>query len=490
MKPFIGRAFELDELRRLCARGHANLVILEGRRRIGKTRLVEEFARGQRFIGLTGLAPTGAADAQAQRDEFVRQLAAQTGVPRMTSDDWGTLFELLARETASGRVIVLLDEISWMAAGDPNFLGKLKTAWDVHLSKNPGLMLILCGSVSSWIQRNIVSSTAFLGRPSRDIKLDELTLPECNQFWPAKARVSTYEKLKILSVTGGVPRYLELIDVHSSAEDNVRDLLFTRTSALLKEFDFIFSDTFGARNGIYRKIIQTLVKGSASLTDVLKATGRTKTGDYSEYLDDMVCAGFVARDYTWNLATGDPSKLSHYRIKDNFIRFYLRYVAPNKSRIENGLFSHRSLGSLPGWETLLGLQFENLVVNNNRQVISRLRVPLEDVVFANPYFQRATKVQAGCQVDLGVQTRFNTLYVCEVKMSKTDIKPDVIDEVEEKVTSLKLPRRFSVRPVLIHAWAPCQNESGLACLDEPARGTGLRAQVMGAIRRTAGSQWP
>src|SRR6185312_13393374 len=111
-----------------------------------------------------------------QRDEFSRLLSQQTGLPKITSDDWGTLLQLLARETSRGRAIILLDEISWMAHGDPTFLSKLKTAWDVHFSKNPKLMLILCGSVSSWIQKNIVSSTAFLGRPSRDIKLDELTL--------------------------------------------------------------------------------------------------------------------------------------------------------------------------------------------------------------------------------------------------------------------------------------------------------------------------
>lgn len=450
MSPFIGRASELQDLRRLHARSHANLVILEGRRRIGKTRLVEEFARGQRFLQLVGLPPADNADAQAQRDEFSRQLAAQTGLPKLTTDDWGTLFQLLGREIARGKVIVLMDEISWMATGDSNFLGKLKTAWDLYFSKNPGLMLILCGSVSSWIQKEIVSSTAFLGRPSRDIKLEDLTLPECNQFWPAAARVSPYEKLKILSVTGGVPRYLELIDVNASAEENIRQLLFEPSSVLLKEFDFIFSDTFGARNQIYRVIVESLVKGSASLTEILSATQRSKTGDYSEYLNDMVCAGFVARDYTWKLATGEISKLSRYRLKDNFIRFYLRYVGPNRPRIESALFTHRSLGSLPGWETLLALQFENLVVNNSHQVFKHLGVPPEDIVFANPYFQRSTKTQQGCQIDLAVQTRFNTLYVCEVKLSRSEVKPKVIEEVEQKITRLKPARSYSVRPVLIH----------------------------------------
>lgn len=447
---FIGRTTELAELRRLLDSRRADLVIVEGRRRIGKSRLVEEFGRGKRFLQFSGLAPTPETDAQTQRDEFTRLLSEQTGLPKLTSDDWATLFQLLARETARGRVIILLDEISWMAFGDPTFLSKLKTAWDLYFSKNPKLMLILCGSVSSWIQKNIISSTAFLGRPSRDIKLDELTLPECNQFWPAKAPISPYEKLKVLSVTGGVPRYLELIDPSLSAEDNIRRMLFSRNSILLNEFNFIFSDTFGARSEIYRKIIVNLLKGSASLAELLTAAAKTKTGDYSEYLNDMVTAGFLARDYTWKPAGGELSKLSHYRLKDNFIRFYLRYVAPNRARIESGLFDTRSLASLPGWEGMLALQFENLVLNNSHRVIERLGVPLEDVIFASPFFQRKTLVQPGCQIDLAIQTRFNTFYLCEIKFSRLPLKSNIIPEVTRKLEALKLPRQFSARPVLIH----------------------------------------
>jgi len=106
--------------------------------------------------------------------------------------------------------------------------------------------------------------------------------------------------------------------------------------------------------------------------------------------------------------------------------------------------------SLPGWDSMLALQFENLVLNNSRKVIRCLDVPTEDVVFASPFFQRRTLVQAGCQIDLAIQTRFNTVYVCEIKFSRSELKSSVIEEVDEKVKRLKLPRNFSIRPVLIH----------------------------------------
>lgn len=451
MHAFIGRTAEIHELRSLQRAPIANLVILQGRRRIGKSRLVEEFARGQRFLQFTGIPPGKDVNAQAQRNEFVRQLALQTGLPELHSDDWAKLFQLLARESAHGRVVVLMDEISWMAWDDPTFLGKLKTAWDLYFSKNRKLMLILCGSVSSWIEKNIVSSTAFLGRPSRDIRLDELSLTECNQFWGAGgSRISSYEKLKVLAVTGGVPRYLELVDPALSAENNIRRLFFAKNSPLLNEFENIFSDTFGARSAIYRKIIASLIKGPAGLTDILKEAERAKTGDYSEYLNDLATAGFLARDYTWQLKTGEISKLSRYRLKDNFVRFHLRYVRPNRPKIVKGQFENHSLAMLPGWEGILALQFENLVLNNDHGVARKLGIALEDIVFSNPYFQRRTQRQTGCQIDLAFQTRLNTVYACEIKFSKSPVRSSIVAETEKKLACLSLPKGFSMRPVLIH----------------------------------------
>ena len=449
--PFIGRSSELEELKRLQNKKIPSLVIVQGRRRIGKSRLIEQFAKGQTFLSFVGLSPNRDTDAQAQRNEFSRQLGEQLGLPGLTATDWGDLFTLLAKHTSEDRVIILFDEISWMGSKDPTFLGKLKNAWDLQFSKNPKLMLILCGSVSSWIEKNIISSTAFLGRPSLYLRLEELPLHECAQFWGQYSqRISAYEKLKVLSVTGGVPRYLELIDPHISAEENIKQLCFLKNSPLLNEFERIFSDIFGSRSEIYKKIILYLSQGSAEQTDILNYCARAKAGDFSEYLQDLVLAGFLSRDYTWHLKTGDISKLSHYRLKDNYTRFYLKYISPNKPKIEKDTFKDYTLSSLPGWETILALQFENLVLNNQNKIVRLLDIPPGEVIFANPYFQRATKKHPGCQIDFMVQTRYNSVLICEMKFSRTKIGPSVIREVEQKIERLKLPKNFSYRPVLIH----------------------------------------
>ena len=208
--PFIGRQPELKALSKLFKKNTASLVVVQGRRRIGKSRLIEEFAKTHTFFQFSGLPPTKATTFQSQLNEFSRQLSVQTGLPEIYADDWSKLFTLLAEKIKRGRIIVLFDEISWMGSKDSDFLGKLKNAWDVHFKKNHQLIFILCGSVSSWIDKNILSSTGFLGRISYRLTLEELPLKECSQFWlQTKSYISPYEKLKVLSVTGGIPRYLE-----------------------------------------------------------------------------------------------------------------------------------------------------------------------------------------------------------------------------------------------------------------------------------------
>src|SRR3989338_7206382 len=179
---FIGREKELKLLKRLAQQRSASFLVVRGRRRIGKSRLIEEFSKPYKLFSFSGIAPTPQTTAQDQRDEFAMQLVNQ-GFPKIRMEDWNELFWLLADKSKKGRVVILFDEISWMGSEDPLFLGKLKNAWDLHFKKNPQLMLILCGSASSWIEKNILSNTGFLGRISFTLTLDELPLYDCQQFW-------------------------------------------------------------------------------------------------------------------------------------------------------------------------------------------------------------------------------------------------------------------------------------------------------------------
>ena len=137
-------------------------------------------------------------------------------------------------------------------------------------------------------------------------------------------------------------------------------------------------------------------------------------------------------------------------IIDNYSRFFLRYIDPNRGKIENGHFAEQTLSAFPGWTTLMGLQFENLVLHNRDFLFKALRLRREDILFDNSYVQRGTKQQKGCQIDYMIHTRYRMLFVCEIKFSRDPLNPTVIEEVEQKLKALKLPRGYSCNPVLIH----------------------------------------
>lgn len=166
--------------------------------------------------------------------------------------------------------------------------------------KNPELILIVCGSVSTWIEKNILSSTAFVGRIDLVISLQELSLLECDQFWGKYSKnISSYKKFKILSVMGGVPRYLENIVPNVNAEELIRQLCFTSEAFLFREFDQIFNNLFSKKNETYRKILECLAsRPNATLEEICESLGIKKGGVISQYLDDLTSAGFLMRSYT------------------------------------------------------------------------------------------------------------------------------------------------------------------------------------------------
>lgn len=448
--PFIGRDFEMSQLKGLLTSRSSSLIVVRGRRRIGKSRLLAEFGKEIRTLFFSGIPPVKRSTAQSQRDEFSHQLE-RAGLPGIKPDDWGNLFWHLSKYTAEGPVFIVLDEISWMGGKDPNFLGKLKTAWDMYFSKNPKLILALCGSISSWIEENILSSTGFVGRIAIDFVIEELPLNVCNAFWhPKENRISSYEKFKLLSITGGVPLYLERTKPELSSQNNIQNLCFTKGGLLVREFDEIFSDLFSRKNANHKEIVSCLASGPKDLSQICRELKTSIGGIYSKHLDELVKAGFIQRDFTWNLTNGHESKLSLYRLSDNYLRFYLKYIEPNRSKIEKGGFIDGTMNTLPGWESIMGLQFENLVIHNRKIIWDLLHLTCDEIIMDGPFFQTSTTKQLGCQIDYMIQTRFNTIYVCEVKFSKNKIGMKIIKEMEEKRARLKIPKFFSIRPILIH----------------------------------------
>lgn len=446
---FIGREKELRRLEELKNKKVASFVVVRGRRRIGKTRLINEFSKGfDKFYSFVGLAPDKDASKQDQLDEFSRQMSREFHTYLANFTDWSDAFHTLGNQVQTGRVLLLFDEISWMGFEDHTFLPKIKNLWDLYLKKNDKLFFVICGSASSWIEKNIMQNTGFVGRISLTLTLHELPLSICRKFWPKN--ISAYEIFKILAITGGIPKYLEEINPKKSAEDNIRRLCFTAGGLLVEEFQQIFSNTFMRNSEAYIEILKVLVNGTKTAQEIVASINKSHEGRIYEYLEELKLAGFVTRDYTWNLKTTQDFKSSNFRLSDNYIRFYIKYIAKNIDKIDRGIYEHKSLTSLNEWDCIMGLQFENLVVNNYLAVQKALGIPPEDVLNANPYFQNNTSKQEGCQIDYMIQTKYNCLYICEVKYSKRQIGVEIIDEVQKKIAALSLPRGVSCRAVLIH----------------------------------------
>lgn len=453
MKKFFGRESYLDKLGALWRKSTSSFVVVAGRRRIGKSTLVEEFASRSNceFIEIVGLPPEEKMTNQKQIDNFCERLARRTGRPRQNADCWAKAFDALDDALKGrGRTIVFLDEISWMGKYDDSFAGFLKTAWDTQFSKHDRLIFIVAGSVSAWINRNIQRSKGYVGRISLDFTLPELPPSTCLGFWGRKLdRTSTGDILDVLAVTGGVPKYLNEIDPSLSPDENIRRLCYDPDGYLFKDFDRIFDDVFGASIAAKKRILTLLAEKPASVSELAFALGGAPNGHLSENLAELQEAGFIAGARGRNPVTGKDVREIRYRLRDNYTRFYLRYILPKKESIANGFYQYVPLERLPGWDVIMGLQFENLVLNNIAVLAPHIGLMGKAVESAAPYFRSGRKTGKGVQIDYLVQLPKCT-YVIEIKR-KRHITSAIEDQMQEKLDRLKLPRGRSVKLVLVYA---------------------------------------
>lgn len=454
-KKYIGRDRILDQLKTLEHKDKASLVVIKGRRRIGKSRLAEEFGKDKVFIPFTGYPPTADATSQDQLNSFSEQLCHNFKKSPRTflswSDAFNALGNALSEHTLNRKTVVLFDEISWMAHKSPKFLGQFKIWWDLNHSNYPNLIFILCGSISSWIEENILKSTAFFGRISLEINLLPLTIPECAEFLRQNHfKGSAYEYYKILSVVGGIPWYLEQITHNKLADSQIIDLCFQPNGRLVNEFDRIFHDLFGHHGTIYKKIIQCLQDGMRTQSEIRAMLDYPRSGTLGKHIHNLIVSGFVTKHFQWSLKTSQIGRQSLYRLSDQYVRFFLKYIQPNLPTIQQGVFNQKELVKLPGWDTIMGLQVESLLLQNRYLMLDSLEIKGQDIVADNPYFQKPVARKKGCQIDYLIQTNQRNLFVCEFKFNRREIGPEIILSMKEKLTRFIAPEGYAKIPVLFH----------------------------------------
>ncbi len=185
-------------------------------------------------------------------------------------------------------------------------------------------------------------------------------------------------------------------------------------------------------------------------TTLQKAMAYSPSGTLSNHLKALEICGFISKHPDWSLKTGKAGKQTLYRLCDNYLRFYIHYIEPNLTKIEQDSLIEAPLSSLPGWEPMLGFQLENLLLKNRSLLYRAIGIHSQDIVIDNPYFQKASGRTKGCQIDYLIQMHSSTLFICEVKMRRRELGLEVIDAMKAKIASLSIPKGFGISPILFH----------------------------------------
>jgi AAA+ ATPase superfamily predicted ATPase len=330
---FVDRAGELAFLEEQWRRERASFVVVYGRRRIGKTALVSHFLSKRR--GLYFLATE---ESETQNRAAFRTLAAEfSGNELLASSntaDWELVFKALF-EPAPGRnkqdrLAIAIDEFQYLAKANPAFPSILQKIWDSFLS-GKNVMLILCGSSVSMMESSVLSyNSPLYGRRTGQIRLEQIPFSYYGAFFPGKSERELVERY---AVTGGVPKYIEFFESGNLNREIQRNIL-TTSGFLYNEPAFLLRMEV-SEIGSYYSLIKVIAAGNRKLSQIAAALELKQSG-ISKYLNTLITLGILEREVPVTEENPDKSKRGLYRIKDNFLQFWFRFVFPRMGYIELG----------------------------------------------------------------------------------------------------------------------------------------------------------
>jgi AAA+ ATPase superfamily predicted ATPase len=432
---FIGREPELHDLRAVIDSPRSAIVVVYGRRRIGKSELVRKALEGRRSITIEGLENGRQSD---QIAAFLLQLSQQLKtVPVFDAhsrpSSWKELFLLLYNLIKDDPCHICLDEFQWMAHYQSRIVAELKLVWDQYLSRLPGVTLVLCGSIASFMVTKVIRSSALYGRTDLQIHLQPFTIKETAQLCVGRGFLETLESHLF---TGGIPKYINILRDETSVRLALQKHAFTATGYFVSEFDRIFVSHFG-KNPVFRNIIRFLAQYPYGLwrKDIARLTGAHESGLLSAHLDDLEAAGFISSQIPFNKKSN--SRLKKYFLTDAYMRFYYAFIAPDISRISAGVNKDIFLklsqtGAFYAW---MGRAFEYFCIQH-AALIARI-MGFSGIDFScGPFFRPPSNTTPGFQIDLLFNRADNVVTLCEMKYSHTEPGIGIIAEVEKKAEML------------------------------------------------------
>lgn len=331
MRQFVDREREMKFLEEQYQRSESSFVILYGRRRVGKTTLVNEFCKGKRALYFLATQESLASNCQS----FRAAVADFTGNPLLQGGSqfsWDALFGELGRFSEKERIVVVLDEFQYLGKADKAFLSILQKIWDTDLQRR-NVMLIVCGSLVTLMEEQTLAySSPLYGRRTGQLRLQQVPFRNYADFY--EGEMSPRKLVEYYAVTGGIPKYVELFepygDIYEAIEHNVLD----RSSFLYEEPQFLLQHEV-SEVGTYFSIIKAIAAGNRKLSQIAGCM-EVRSTDLTKPLQTLIGLDILEREVPITEEKPDSSKKGLYRIKDNFLAFWFRFVYPYRSLIESG----------------------------------------------------------------------------------------------------------------------------------------------------------
>ncbi len=448
----IGRKDEVETLDSLMRSKKPEFVVLYGRRRVGKTFLVKQFFNERFSFYSTGVI------GGSRRDKlvaFYSSLKHYGLTNNKAPKDWFEAFDWLRdllekpycyRDARSQKRVVFLDELPWMDSRRSDFKAALDFFWNTYGSTQDDLVLLVCGSATSWIINNIVKDAGgFYNRLSNQIHLFPFHLNECKAFCLKKGLCFNDEQiLRGYMVFGGIPYYWDLLDPVLSLDQNIQKLCFEETGQLRYEYNALFRSLFSSK-GEHRAVIEALAKKKEGMlrNDLLNTNGIKGGRQLSETLEELEQCGFI-RKYQNHLTTlSNPI----YQVIDSFVRFAIAFL--------NGVNKTESwikyLGK-PSYYAWAGNSFELLCLNHVKEIKEALSI---GGVETRNYAFRSKKSTPGAQIDLCIDRADGIIDICEMKYTEQAFVLDAkyLENLQNKIAVFQSETKTkkAIQVVLISA---------------------------------------
>lgn len=331
---FIGREAELKFLNDRYDENRGQLIVLYGRRRVGKTETLREFCKDKPHVFYSCTQSTDKVQlAKYSKQIFKENIPAKQYISEFS--DWESAFRsVLDLPYGDRKRLLIIDEFPYMCKGNSGIPSILQMLWDSEL-KDKNVMIILCGSAMSFIERELLAEkNPLYGRATGIYKMTEMGFYDAIKFFPD---YSPMDKILAYSVLGGIPHYLSQFNPELSLEDNIKKYILTKGSILYSEVDFLLHQEL-RETPIYNSLIEAVALGNTKLNDISQKSLVDDTSKTSVYLRNLIELGIIEREFSVDSKVKEKANTNRgtYRLTDNFFRFWYAFGFTNLSQLEDG----------------------------------------------------------------------------------------------------------------------------------------------------------